>query len=63
MGKEYEVERIIDKKIKHGKPYYMIKWKGYPSSDNSWEPLRHLEHCDDLVQAFESSSSISLLKR
>jgi hypothetical protein len=36
---EYEVERILDMKQKGKgcKTHYLIKWKGYPTSDNSWE--------------------------
>ena len=35
---EYEVEEILDSR-KHGrgcKVQYLVKWKGYPSSDNQW---------------------------
>ena len=32
---EYEVEEIIDKKIKNGVTKYKVKWKGYPVSDCS----------------------------
>ncbi len=32
----YEVDKLLDSKIKKGKKYYLIKWEGdYP---NSWEP-------------------------
>ena len=35
---EYEVEEILDSR-KHGRGHkvqYLVKWKGYPSSDNQW---------------------------
>ena len=39
----FEVESVLDKKVRKGKePLYLIKWLGYPSSQNSWEPLSNL---------------------
>ena len=32
---EYEVEEVIDSKISRRKLMYLVKWKGYPISDNS----------------------------
>lgn len=38
-GPVYDVEDVLDhKKGLNGKTYYLVKWKGYDSSDNSWEP-------------------------
>ena len=35
---EYEVEAIIAHKRQGRGHIYLIKWKGYPTGDNSWEP-------------------------
>jgi len=35
---EYEVEQIMDKTFKKGKPYYLIHWKNFGHSENTWEP-------------------------
>jgi hypothetical protein len=51
---EYEVEKVIDKK-KMGrgrKTYYLIKWKGYSASENSWEPEENVR-ADKLIAEFE----------
>ena len=50
---EYVVEKIIKKRIVQGKPEYFIKWKDWPASTNTWEPLENL-HCPEKVDEFES---------
>ena len=37
---EFEVKAIINHRYfgKHRDLQYLVKWKGYPSADNSWEP-------------------------
>ena len=52
---EFEVEKIIDmKQMGRGrKTYYLVKWKGYPTSDNSWEPRENI-HADELIKEFQS---------
>ena len=34
----FRVEQILKTKKVKGRRYYLIKWKGYPDSFNSWEP-------------------------
>ena len=51
---EYEVEDILDSKILRKRLFYLIKWKGYPISDNSWEPAYHLLNSKELIQEFHS---------
>src|SRR6266550_4311458 len=51
---EYEVERIMDQRY-HGRArqlQYLIKWKGYSSADNTWEPADQV-HAPQLIQTFQ----------
>ena len=53
---ELEVEQIINmKQMGWGqKTYYLVKWKGYPTSDISWEPEKNL-NADELIAEFKWS--------
>ncbi|XP_063751605.1 histone-lysine N-methyltransferase SUV39H1b isoform X2 [Eleginops maclovinus] len=48
--KVYDVEFICDYK-KTKEEFYLLKWKGFPESDNSWEPKRNLK-CPKLIKQF-----------
>nr|XP_006004918.1 PREDICTED: chromodomain Y-like protein 2 [Latimeria chalumnae] len=52
-GDLYEVEKIVDKrKNKKGKWEYLIRWKGYGSNEDTWEPENHLLHCEEFIDEF-----------
>ena len=52
---EYSVEKIIDKDCDlKGNVKYLIKWKGYADTDNTWEPIENL-FCNDLIEEFEKT--------
>ena len=49
----YNVEKLLDfKEDKKGKQKFLVKWKGYPASENSWEPAENLVGCDEVIQAY-----------
>lgn len=52
---EWEVEKILSDKLKRGKRYYLVKWKGYPDHENTWEPEKHLSNAQDLLQDYIAS--------
>jgi hypothetical protein len=64
---EYEVEQIQNHQhFRHSHALqYLIKWKGYPESDNTWEPADNI-HTPDLLKAYQrkhiNTSMIRALK-
>lgn len=51
--KLWEVERILQKREQNGQSLYLIKWKDWDASYNTWEPMRNLIHCQDLLHEFD----------
>jgi len=51
---EYEVKEILKSKIdKHnGVLQYLVKWKGCPDTDNTWEPAINVKNAPKLVEQF-----------
>lgn len=39
---EYEVEAIVDSRFTNQVAEYLVKWKGYGSHENTWEPATEL---------------------
>ena len=56
----FEVEAIRGRRLmgKKGKKKveYFVKWKGYPESDNLWQPAESMVGSADLIAAFESGT-------
>ncbi|XP_031638006.1 chromobox protein homolog 5-like [Contarinia nasturtii] len=63
VSKEYDVEKILRRKIGHRMDkngiYYFIKWLHYDESYNTWEPECNL-NCDDLVEEFIDGNVIQI---
>lgn len=50
---EFEVEKILDRKYEDGQLNYLVQWKDYDSSFNTWEPITNLLHCQDKIKEYE----------
>ncbi len=55
---EYEVEQIVAHRQfgRSKRLQYLIKWKGYPESDNTWEPADQV-HAPELIKHYQSAGA------
>eukprot|EP01132_Coremiostelium_polycephalum_P008572 gene8571-10545_t len=59
--KEFIVESIVGKDVIDGLVHYLVKWKGYRSSENTWEPRKLLIlDVPDIVKQFELKFEVSI---
>jgi len=52
-GKEtYEPEKIVGRRLEKGVTKFQVKWVGWETKDNTWEPIEHLAGCEDMIAEF-----------
>jgi hypothetical protein len=53
----WEVEEVVGSLIEADTyiHYYEVKWRGYSSKDNTWEPKKNLQNCQEAIKRFEQS--------
>ncbi|KAF8750839.1 reverse transcriptase [Rhizoctonia solani] len=50
---EYKVEGITDTEEQNGKWFFRVKWKGYGSEENTWEPQENLKNAGKILKKYE----------
>jgi hypothetical protein len=53
----FEVESIIAKRGFGARTRYLVKWRGYPHWESTWEPLSSLRNARDAIAAYETQVS------
>ena len=51
--KEWEVEKILNKKKMRGIEKYLIRWKGFMVEGDTWERKENLKNVEELIEEFE----------
>ena len=55
---EYEVEAILSHKGPTTRRLYLTAWKGYSSSENTWEPESNLRHSPTLLKCYKQEHGL-----
>jgi len=53
---EHVVEQLLNRRTLRGRTYYLVRWQGHASADDSWEPAEHLVHCPERVAEYEAAA-------
>ena len=55
---EYKVEAILKHRKRGRRYWYLVHWKGYDASDNSWIPKRDLIHLEELLTEYKLTKNL-----
>jgi hypothetical protein len=55
---EYEVEAILAHRKIGRQMQYLVKWKGYDPSNNTWEPERNLTNMEELLEEYKKRKKL-----
>jgi hypothetical protein len=53
---EWEVQEVKGSKDIEGIQHYLVKWTGWPSEYDTWEPIEHLTNANQKIKEWEKSN-------
>jgi hypothetical protein len=61
---EYEVEAILDHRIRRRKPEFLVKWLGYDAAkDSTWVPLKDMTNSADILRDYCQTYNLFFFNR
>ena len=50
---EWEVEEILDERVRKGKTEYYVRWKGFNEAYDTWEPEEHMRNAREEIANYK----------
>lgn len=57
--RQYEIDKIVDRKLVNGRMRLLVKWKNYPNTENTWVFEDEIPNSDDEDTELPSTSGTS----
>jgi hypothetical protein len=51
-SEEFEVEKVVGDRMRHGKREFLVKWRFFDEFENSWEPEDNLGNAREAVTSY-----------
>jgi len=61
--KEWEVEKILNKKKIRGVEKYLVQWKGFIAKGDIWERKENLKNAEETLEEFEGRMSAEVRRQ
>jgi hypothetical protein len=58
---EWEVEEVLAYRLYYRKLQYLVKWLGWPSYKNSWEPVENLTNTKEAVNDYRKQVGLDVV--
>ena len=55
---KYKVEAILAHRKRGRQMQYLVKWKGYDPSNNTWEPETNLSNADEILSEYKRQRNL-----
>ena len=61
--KEWEVEKILNKRKIRGVEKYLVQWKGFMAEEDTWERIENLKNAEEAIKKFERKISVEVRRQ
>jgi len=61
--KEWEVEKILNKKKIKGVEKYLVRWKGFTAEGGTWERIENLKNAEEALEKFEGKMNVEVRRQ